>query len=357
VKENRSPLLVFDRDLDGRAVVASARPDELGPVLDARLLPNRERQAVLGCANLLEGDARRSVEVARLHGPDEGLGAQRLRPDHHPAPPGVHVLCAELVVVVGVVHGEAVHRLLSLGQPLREQDVPHPLGAGTRRVSFVSHRGMTVVDLEEPLAPEGDQVLHLDRPSEVRMVDVGEHELAGPLPLVEDGVDVSLHHVAHAGPALRLDELTEVGGVQMDGLLLELVRDLFALDHEKPIGLFEEASILGEGLQPDEVRVAVLLLLDPFVPEALPVAREHGGAPRGLEVDPPLSLGEDVVIRQDGEVVPVGLVPVEHHLRVVVAVAPQGVGVKVALPPPGGLLRRCGDAGGQGHDRQDGKEA
>ena len=56
--------------------------------------------------------------------------------------------------------------------------------------------------------------------------------------------------------------------------------------------------------------------------------------------DPPLALGEDVVVRQGQEVVPALLVPVRDHLRVVVPVAPEGVGVQVALPPTG--FRLCG---------------
>ena len=53
-------------------------------------------------------------------------------------------------------------------------------------------------------------------------------------------------------------------------------------------------------------------------------------------VDPLLALGDDVVVGQGEEVVAVPLVPVGDHLGEVVAVAPERVGVQVALP----VLRR-----------------
>src|SRR5690606_5823646 len=58
---------------------------------------------------------------------------------------------------------------------------------------------------------------------------------------------------------------------------------------------------------------------------------------------PPLAAAEHVVIRQRQEVIPVALVPVAHHLRVLIAVAPERVRVEVAAEPEGavaGLPRR-----------------
>ena len=61
------------------------------------------------------------------------------------------------------------------------------------------------------------------------------------------------------------------------------------------------------------------------------------------DVDPALALGEDVVVGQGEEVVAVPLVPVGDHFGEVVAVAPEGVGVQVALPVRRGGRDRSGD--------------
>ena len=84
----------------------------------------------------------------------------------------------------------------------------------------------------------------------------------------------------------------------------------------------------------------IFLDVDPLLTKTLDVALQP---PPRLIVDrlvrmyPLGPLAEDVVVRYRDEVVAVGLVPVEHHLGVVVTIRPQGVGMEVAFPPARGL--------------------
>jgi len=241
-------------------------------------------------------------------------------------------------------------------QPRGQNDVPHPLGARPQVVAVVVHIAVGVVDLEESRPLNARHVLGGQGPLEVRMIDLDQHGLAGLLLLLEHRVDVVLQDLGHGRAALRGDQVQQVDGVQMG-----LVGDLLGLDHQEPPRLLEQAAKLGEGLEPDfGLPFLALAGLDPAIREPREVPLE-----RGLllvrHLHPSVADGEPVVVGQRQEVVAAILVPLCHHLGEIVAVAPEGVGVQIALPPsrlglfrPGGGVRgprrRVGDqAGGRQH--------
>ena len=61
-------------------------------------------------------------------------------------------------------------------------------------------------------------------------------------------------------------------------------------------------------------------------------------------VNPLVTLQQDVVIGDCQEIVTVLLVPIDDHLREIVAVAPVGMGVQVALPVPRAVLPQRRDS-------------
>jgi hypothetical protein len=246
------------------------------------------------------------------------------------------VLVVEIVVVMSVVDGEAVHDLLPVAQPLGQQDVPHTLGAGPKLVAFVMNLRVAVVHLEKLLAAECDQIFDFDRPAEVRVVDMREHGSAGALALLEDGVDVVLHHLADALSSLGLNEVLDVGRVHMNVLGLEPVGDFFGRHEQKRPWLFEEGAVFLESLETHLMHAFVgVSLVNPVGPvrEASLVEVEKLRASTFGDVDETFALGERVVLGQRDEVVARGLVPVDDHLRIVIAIAPKRVCVKVAFPP------------------------
>ena len=241
----------------------------------------------------------------------------------------------EVAVVVSVIHCDAVHHLCPAAQPLREQDIPHTLGARPVVVTVVVDSRMAIVHLEKTLPLQCDEVLDLDGPPEVGMVDVGEHRLTGSAALIQHRVDVVLHHLPDTPTALRLDQLGDVGGVHVNWLRLEAVRDLFTLDQEEAANLLEPPPVLLESFQTGEKCAIVLTLLYPVRPELFQIVLEcrHAACAR-CNVDPSIAFGERVVVRQGDEIVTLVLVPADDGLGIVVPVAPEGVCVKVALPPP-----------------------
>ena len=206
-----------------------------------------------------------------------------------------------------------------------------------RLVTQVVDVRVTVVDLEEPLLRDHRQFLGGDRVAEVRMVEVDQDGTSQPPGLLLDGGQVVGHDLDDALAALGLDQLQDVAGVHVDRLCLKPVGDLLALDQQEASGLLEQRTVLAQRLEPD---LEVPLLgtgLDPGVPEPLAVAGEAVllGPIVGLpQAHPPLPLAEDVVVGEGEELVAVAGVPVHDHLRVVIAVAPERVGVQVALEPP-----------------------
>ena len=107
----------------------------------------------------------------------------------------------EIVIVVRIIHRDAVEEVPARRKSFGQQDVPHPLRARPIAIPFVVHRRVTVIDLEELLAFESHEIFDLDGPAIVRVIDVREHQLPGALALLEHRVHVVLHHLANAAAA------------------------------------------------------------------------------------------------------------------------------------------------------------
>jgi len=84
-------------------------------------------------------------------------------------------------------------------------------------------------------------------------------------------------------------------------------------------------------------------LLDPVCAEPLQVfVQGHRAAFVGCRIDPSVALGQNVVVGKREEMVAVLLVPIDNHLRIIIAIAPERMGVQIAFPP----LGRCGTGRG-----------
>ncbi|MFN9944231.1 MAG: hypothetical protein ACK56I_32650, partial [bacterium] len=93
---------------------------------------------------------------------------------------------------------------------------------------------------------------------------------------------------------------------------------------------------LVERLEPHLRGVARAAAFHPGGPEPLRTPVDHGRSAALHEFRLPLpadAAGEDVVVGEGEKVVAAFAVPVGNHLGEVVAIAPEGVGVEVALPP------------------------
>ena len=180
------------------------------------------------------------------------------------------------------------------------------------------------------------------------MVEVREHRLAGALTLGENGIDVVLHDFEDAGAAARFDEVTKIGGVDVDGRFFVVRGNLFARNEEEFIALLEHFLELWERGEADLDVGAIGANVD-LVREggAVFIEREQAGFV-GADVNPLLAFEEDVVIGDGEEMVAVGFIPGGDHFGEVVAVAPEAVGVEVAFPPVAGL-------GGGGNDSEEQK--
>jgi hypothetical protein len=75
---------------------------------------------------------------------------------------------------------------------------------------------------------------------------------------------------------------------------------------------------------------------------------------------PAIAAAKDVVIRQREKVIAVAAIPIGNHLGKVIAVAPEGVGMDIALPPLG-AGRFCGGCdcgeGERANESGEGKQA
>jgi len=159
--------------------------------------------------------------------------------------------------------------------------------------NVVDHR-MPIEDLQQPVVADQLQLLGRDGPAEVGMIDVRD---AARLP---DGIDVSLHDVQDGRASLRRDALSEVQAVDVNRLVAELVGHFLAPHDQEPVV----------------------------------------GAVKRLQR---LDGGQEVVIGQNDEVIAVLAIPPHDVVRRGVAVAVEGVGMRVALvPATRGLDALCG---------------
>ena len=222
--------------------------------------------------------------------------------------------------------------------PVGVDHVPNLPRAEVLGVAVVPYRWVAVVHLKKPFAAQPDHVGRLDRPAEVGVVNVREHRLAGRLALRQHGVDVFLHRRRHPGPALRRDLFPDVGDVDVDRQALKLVGDFLALHQQETPRHGHLRAILGVSLEPDPRDALDDFVLDPVVAETFQIFVERTlAAGIFLAVNPALALGQHVVVGDAEKVVAVAAVPVGDHFGVVVAIAPERVGVEVALPPAGVL--------------------
>ena len=256
-----------------------------------------------------------------------------------------------------IIHRQAVeHAKLQFCQPERQQDVPHSLDADVIRIAFVANGRMAVVNLEEPVALHLHQVLGGERPAEVGVVDVRKHRLAAEPALRQHGVDIALHDFHDIRAVPRLDSVAKVGRVDVDlvllekvrrvganFVLLELVSDLLAGNHQEPLAFLQIATELGQRVEPDlqdavggeaSVEAVRAVTGEVFFEGCLAHLVGHR--------NPFDAFLEDVVVGQGQEMVAVGLVPFGDHFGEIVAVAPERVRVQVALPPARRLRARGG---------------
>ena len=204
-------------------------------------------------------------------------------------------------------------------------------------VTLVIDRRMAVIDFEELLMVDLHELLGGDGPLEVRVIEMGEHRHSGPDPLRMHGIK---------GMLKRFDDLRAGGGIEglvrQDELLNVrrvdvhvLVRDLFARDEQETAGLFELGLDLRQGTQPYLLLVSLAADDDPFLAETLEISVQGDGAGLGFaDLQPLVVIGDDVVVRQRQEVIPMALIPVGDHLREIIPVAPIGMRVQVTFIPP-----------------------
>ena len=243
-----------------------------------------------------------------------------------------------------------------MAESFGEDDVPDPLGARMQLVAGIVDGRVAVIDLEELLVVDLHELLGGDRPLEVRVIEVGEHGHARPEPLRMHGVEGMLQRLddLRAGHGIqgliRQDELLDVRRVHVH----VLVRDLLARDEQESSGLLELTLDFRQGTQADLLLFALAPHDHPFFAEATQILVQGDGAGLGLmHLQPFVVIGDDVMVRQRQERIPLALIPIGDHLREVIPVAPISMGVQVALVPL--RLFGGGQDGGRGQ-AADGKQ-
>ena len=198
---------------------------------------------------------------------------------------------------------------------------------------------MTVVHLEEAFALHLHQFLRRDSPAEVGMVEMREHRLPRTGALLQHGVDVALDDLQHVAAGLARDGFAQVRRIEVDRRRPMPVGDFHRRDQQEPVWLLQPGTECGERLEPDLVGAIQSAVFDAIRAEAFEILVEHRPAPAlGCEVQPAFAFKHRVMIGEREEVIALILVPRGHHLRVVIAIAPERVRVQVPLPP---ARRRC----------------
>ncbi len=159
--------------------------------------------------------------------------------------------------------------------------------------------------------------------------------------------EIVLHCFSNRRPSGRLDDVGEVGCVDVHRFTFGPVANLLGRDQDELFAFFQQVAELVERLQTHFVVVAVGLTpcFNPSVAEAIAIPlQDFRIAPLDdrLHRHPSRSHAEHVVVGQRKEVVASLAVPVADHFRKLVTVTPQRVRVKISFPPSG---RRFGDAG------------
>jgi len=166
------------------------------------------------------------------------------------------------------------------------------------------------------------------------MIDVGEHGDIEFFPLSQDGVDIALDDIEDVGAALCGDGVPEIGCVDVDGGGEVSVGNFGGGDEEEPTGLIQERFEFGKGFEADLRGTLVDAFLDPRGAEAISVFGEGFASAYFVGgTDPTFSFEEHVVVGEREEMVAVVFVPGGDHLGVVIAIAPERVGVEVPFEP------------------------
>ena len=107
-----------------------------------------------------------------------------------------------------------------------------------------------------------------------------------------------------------------------------LVRDFLARDEQEASGLLELTLDLRQGPQTDLFLLTLSTGDDPLLAETPQILVQGDGAGLGfMDLQPLIVIGDDVMVRQSQEVVTMALIPVGHHLREVIPIAPIGMGM------------------------------
>ena len=242
-------------------------------------------------------------------------------------------------MIVCVVRREAVEQSeIVLGQSKCQRDIPHLIHARGVVVAVVAHTVVPVVDLKEPFAFDGGHICRRQCVSEVGMVEVGEHRAIETPRLFDDRIDVALNRLAYGVAALWLNQLLQVDRIDMNGVAVELIGDLLALDHDEFARPLKLRPQLRQRLEAHLFRPIISgVRLNPIRAESLFEIFDMLRAQRPPIISPNrvplLALRQDVVIRQHEEVVVVVHVPIDDVLRGRVAIGPIGMGVGVSLEP------------------------
>ncbi len=214
---------------------------------------------------------------------------------------------------------------------------------------------MAVVNLEEAVATHLHQVFGGDGPIKIRVIDVRKDSFAVRFPLRQNRVDVLLHDVENAVAGEGGNELANIHRADVDRYFPVICADLLSHHQEKVVGFFEAAAEFIERFQADHLRAFNGPLFHPLIGKTLQVffSREDR-RDIGCDGRPLLAFLSNVVVGEDQEMVAMIFVPIDDHLRVVVAIAPERMGVEITFPPG---HRFCGDCRqGNGQNRRNQKE-
>lgn len=236
---------------------------------------------------------------------------------------------------------------MQVGEAMGEDDVPDLADGGVEVVAFVEDLRVAVVDLEEFQAAHRHEFLRGDAPAEVGVIDVGEHRLAGGFALGIDRIDIALDDFEHAVAALGLDNFAQVDGAHVDRGEFVFIRELLAGNENETAGFLEFGTELSKRFQAHFWKVIAGALLDPVFAEAFDVTFEDIATAFIRRHEPAVTHLQGVMIAEHQEIVAMLLIPIGDHLGIAIAIAPEGVGVEIALPPAGFL---GAGVGGEQHD-------
>ena len=129
----------------------------------------------------------------------------------------------------------------------------------------------------------------------------------------------------------------------MDLMPFEAVRDFLRLYKEKASFLLELSPQFVECFQAHLLRLSLAPNLNPVLPESLPILFEGRGPGTLLPtldrraLHPLLPATKDVMIRERQEVIPLLLVPIDHHIGKIIPITPERMGMGISLEPGQGF--------------------